>query len=107
VKITLAVAGLVSVIILLWVWHASSGVCVYGETEDVYQKMIASLDGIVDLGLKLSTSLVGVGAALLIGLKSGLTLQHRFVCRYLFLRSCSRNPHSMRSGGGSESRQAG
>jgi hypothetical protein len=40
----------------------------------MYAKAIAALDGIVDLGIKLSTTLVGLGAALLIGWKSGLKL---------------------------------
>jgi hypothetical protein len=46
-------------------------VCVEGSTGDSLQKTIAALDAIADLGLKLSTALIGFGAALLIGLKSG------------------------------------
>jgi hypothetical protein len=76
---------IVTVIVALVVIASASGF-VYGYAgaavclpEDIaksenFQKTIAALDGIVDLGLKLSTSLVGFGAALLIGLKGGLTL---------------------------------
>jgi hypothetical protein len=40
---------------------------------ELQQKTIASLELIIELGLKLSTTLVGFGAALLIGVKSGLS----------------------------------
>ena len=51
-------------------------VCVPVEPGEVdrYQKAIAALDSIVDLSIKLSTALVGLGAAILIGLKSGVRL---------------------------------
>jgi hypothetical protein len=65
---------LVSLGVFLWAMYGSFGACVRGETSDSFQKTIAALDGIVDLGLKLSTTLVGFGALLLIGLKSGLSL---------------------------------
>jgi hypothetical protein len=72
--IVLTVVGVVSLGAFLWAWFGSFGACVYGQTDESYQKTIAALDGIADLGLKLSTSLVGFGAALLIGLKGGLSL---------------------------------
>jgi hypothetical protein len=71
---TVLIALALSLLVLLWVWWGSFGACVTGSMDDNLQKTIAALDGIVDLGLKLSTSLVGFGAALLIGLKGGLTL---------------------------------
>jgi hypothetical protein len=37
-----------------------------------YVKTIAALDQVVDLGIKLSTTLAGLGAALLLGLKTGV-----------------------------------
>jgi hypothetical protein len=73
-SIALTVAGVASLGVLLWVRYGSFGACVFGDTDESFQKTIAALDGIADVGLKLSTSLVGFGAALLIGLKAGLTL---------------------------------
>jgi hypothetical protein len=73
-KIILFAAVIISLGVLLWVLLGAFGACVSGDTGESFQKTIAALDGIADLGLKLSTSLVGLGAALLIGLKSGLTL---------------------------------
>src|ERR1700683_2771596 len=58
-----------------WIWTMEgSFVCVVSEPSDRFLKTIVALDGIADLGLKFSTSLVGFAAALLIGLKSGLSL---------------------------------
>jgi hypothetical protein len=56
-----------------WVAAGSFKVCT-PQDSDNYVKMVAALDSIVDLGIKLSTTLVGLGAALLIGWKSGLRL---------------------------------
>ena len=63
-----------SALAYFWVAAGSFSVCTPQESEDTYAKTIAALDGIVDLGLKLSTTLVGFGAALLIGWKSELEL---------------------------------
>jgi hypothetical protein len=51
-------------------------VCVPVDAAEIdrYQKTISALDGIVDLSVKIGTALVGLGAALLIGLKSGVSL---------------------------------
>jgi hypothetical protein len=57
-----------------WVAAGSFRVCTPQDAEDSFVKTIAALDSIVDLSIKLSTTLVGLGAALLIGLKSGLRL---------------------------------
>ena len=57
-----------------WVAAGSFRVCTPQDAEDHLVKTIAALDGIVDLSIKLSTTLVGLGAALLIGLKPGLRL---------------------------------
>src|SRR5688572_4133618 len=54
------------------VWSGSFRGCGPAVLTEGEQKTIASLDSIVDVGLKLATTLVGFGAALLIGLKSGL-----------------------------------
>jgi hypothetical protein len=68
--------GLLCLSALAYVWVAagSFSVCTPQESQDAYAKTIAALDGIVDLGLKLSTTLVGVGAAVLIGWKTELKL---------------------------------
>src|SRR5436190_2144894 len=50
------------------------GGCEKGETGDALQKTIATLDATIELGLKLSVSLVAAGAALLVGLKSGVRM---------------------------------
>jgi hypothetical protein len=63
-----------SLMVFIWVLSGSFGACVAGSLSENLQKTIGALDGIIDLGLKLSTSLVGLAAALLIGLKGGLTL---------------------------------
>jgi hypothetical protein len=73
-------AGIVVTAFLLvaavWIWTMNgSFVCVINDKpSDRFLKTIVALDGIADLGLKFSTSLVGFAAALLIGLKSGLSL---------------------------------
>ena len=63
-----------SVLAYFWVAAGSFSVCTSDEPEEGYAKTVAALDRIVDLGLTLSTSLVGLGAAVLIGWKSGLKL---------------------------------
>jgi hypothetical protein len=79
-KQTIWIVGILVVLVCLsgvaylWVAAGSFSVCTPQESQDTYAKTIAALDGIVDLGLKLSTSLVGLGAAVLIGWKAGLKL---------------------------------
>ena len=75
---TIWIVGILVVLVCLsglaYVWVAAASRCAPQESQDTYAKTIAALDGIVDLGLKLSTSLVGLGAAVLIGWKAGLNL---------------------------------
>jgi hypothetical protein len=47
-------------------------ICAQNPFTDAQKSTIASLDAIVDLGLKLSTALVGFGAAALLGVKFAL-----------------------------------
>jgi hypothetical protein len=54
---------------VFWYVLNASFVCTRGVLDQNYQNTIKALDGTVDLGLKLSTTLVGFGAALLIGIK--------------------------------------
>ena len=60
----------------VWSWGANGefGACVKGSMSDQLQKTIAVLDGTIDLGIKLSTSLVGAGAALLVGITASVKL---------------------------------
>ncbi len=74
---TTMIVGLVivsSLVVFWFVWNASFGACVRGSVGESYQKTISALDGTVDLGLKLSTTLVGFGAALLIGIKDSVRM---------------------------------
>jgi hypothetical protein len=52
----------------------SSGPTTPGSETTRHQEAIKSLDAVADIGIKLSTTLVGLGAAILLGFKSGLTL---------------------------------
>jgi hypothetical protein len=76
VWIVSAVVGLLclSALIYSWVAGGSFTVCTPQDSNENMVKTIAALDGIVDLSIKLSTSLVGLGAALLVGWKTGLKL---------------------------------
>src|SRR5688572_8463645 len=72
-------AAVLSITLLIWT-ALGSFVCVsltndeLKEVIDLYSKMFAALDTIVDVDIKLTTTLAGIGAAVLIGLKSGTTL---------------------------------
>lgn len=60
---------------MLAVTSAIFNPCVPGiQSIDKYSKTFAALDGIVDVGVKLATTLAGFGAAILLGLKTGLNL---------------------------------
>jgi hypothetical protein len=61
--------------VAVWVWAAfgSFSACAIG-TSDAVQKTVAILDSTVDLGVKISITVVGAGAALLIGFKQGIDL---------------------------------
>ena len=68
---------LVSVAIYFWVDSGSPfKVCIptQGAATTQHEQAIKSLDAVADVGIKLATTLVGVGAAILLGFKSGLTL---------------------------------
>jgi hypothetical protein len=67
-------ATIVSAIALYWALNGDAGVCVKGETGDFLQKTATALDGTVELGLKLSTALIGGGVAILIGISSGVRM---------------------------------
>jgi len=69
-------AVLLSVVIYFLIDAGTLRPCAPGQDAlaDRFQKAISALDSIVDLGLKLSTTLVGVGAAALIGFESKLKL---------------------------------
>jgi hypothetical protein len=58
----------------LWVAAGSFRVCTPQQSQDNLEKTVNALDSIIDLGLKLSTTLVGLGAALLLGWRTELKL---------------------------------
>jgi hypothetical protein len=73
----IAAATVASIAIFLWVQSGSAfRVCVptEGAATTQHQEAIKALDAVVDVGIKLSTTLVGIGAAVLLGFKSGLAL---------------------------------
>lgn len=72
--LTLAFSVLCGVLLYSWVADGSFRVCVPEKLTDEVTKTIEGLDKVIDVGLTLSTSLVGLGAALLIGLKSGMRM---------------------------------
>ncbi|MBY0250036.1 MAG: hypothetical protein K2X54_01410 [Methylobacterium organophilum] len=61
-----------------WIWRgvlaADYGVCVRGLSGDYFDKALTALDSNIELGIKLSVAIVGVGGALLLGLKSGIEM---------------------------------
>jgi hypothetical protein len=69
---TLAIMALVAILFYRWVAAGSFKVCVQAPITDAASKTLDGLDKIIDVGMTLSTSLVGLGAALLIGLKGGI-----------------------------------
>lgn len=67
----------VSAGIYLWVDSGSPfKVCIptHGAATTQHEQAIKSLDAVADVGIKLATTLVGLGAAILLGFKSGLRL---------------------------------
>jgi hypothetical protein len=74
------------------VGSAGFGACVQGSITESLKETVKALDSTVDLGIKLSTTLVGLAAALLIGLKTGVRLTPTlrlllFLCIILFTQS--------------------
>ena len=75
--IVIGMAVIASIAIFYWVESGSPfRVCVptEGAATTQHEQAIKSLDAVADIGIKLSTTLVGIGAAILLGFKSGLTL---------------------------------
>jgi hypothetical protein len=76
--VRLAFFGLVALGAAFFVWwdvlQADSGACARGLETEHFEKALSALEATVDLGLTLSTTLAGVGAALLMGMKSGIQL---------------------------------
>jgi hypothetical protein len=68
---------LISTAIFLWVEGGSAfrvSVPTEGEATTQHEQAIKALDGVADVGIKLATTLVGLGAAVLLGFKAGLKL---------------------------------
>lgn len=72
--VTLVVLFVASAIIFLCVANAGFSPCPVGKFGEDQKGTIDNLDKVIDLSLKLSTALVGFGAAALIGLRQGLKL---------------------------------
>jgi hypothetical protein len=63
-----------SLFIYVWATSGRFGACVEGTAGDLFRSVVGELDNTIDLTVKLSTTLAGVGAALLVGLKGGVKL---------------------------------
>jgi hypothetical protein len=59
-----------------------------GTATSQHGEAIKSLDAIADVGIKLSTTLVGLGAAILLGFKSGLNLTTSIRALILLATTC-------------------
>jgi hypothetical protein len=62
---------------VLWIQIAAAtfaSCAIQKEAPEALQKLVATLDATITLGIQLSTTLVGVGAAALLGFKTGLML---------------------------------
>jgi hypothetical protein len=73
-KAALALVAAISAAIFVFISGRQIGICPIEEVKDLQLKTIATLTDIVDLGLKLSTALVGFGAAALVGIKTEVKL---------------------------------
>jgi hypothetical protein len=80
---TIFVFGVLALITLSafsWVHHSMSGdVCSVPEDKpgaSIFKDAVAALDKIIDLGLTFSTTLAGLGAALIMGWKTGVKLTY-------------------------------
>lgn len=69
-----------SLALIVWVARGTAAGCPMPDLRkppppnEFYVKMFSALDSIVDLDIKLATTLTGFGAAILLGLKSGVAL---------------------------------
>jgi hypothetical protein len=94
-KMSIWIAFVLYVLISIAIfWGVESGsafkvsVPTEGEATKQYEQAIKALDGIADVGIKLATTLVGVGAAVFLGFKSGLILTTRIRILILFATAC-------------------
>jgi hypothetical protein len=66
--------ALVSVLLAVFGATRDVALCIVGEGQERYEKTAEFLNGVLDLSLTLSTSLVSLGAALLLGFHSNIRL---------------------------------
>jgi hypothetical protein len=89
--IVIGLAFVASAAIFYWV-ESGSSFRVYVPTEGAettrHEQAIKALDAVADVGIKLSTTLVGIGAAILLGFKSGLTLTTTIRASILLATMC-------------------
>jgi hypothetical protein len=64
----------VSAMYYIYILRSNVGVCVVGEFSASQQSTFQVLDGIVNLGMTLSTGIVGLGAAMLVGTYGAIKL---------------------------------
>lgn len=76
-SLSLFIAVVVSIIFASYFLQSRVELCVVGFEQERYEKTAEFLSGVLDLSLALSTGLVSLGAALLIGLHTGITLTLR------------------------------
>jgi hypothetical protein len=76
IRAGLVLGGIALTSVLLAVFGATRDVslCIVGEGQERYEKTAEFLNGVLDLSLTLSTSLVSLGAALLLGFHSNIRL---------------------------------
>lgn len=67
-----SIVGIVSIIAYVKAPGFHVGACNTDAAVDQFQKAVEFLDGIIQLGITLSTGLIGLGAALLLGLQGNL-----------------------------------
>jgi hypothetical protein len=89
--IAIVLSALVSIAIFWWVQSGSTfkvAVPTEGEATKQYEQAIKALDSIADVGIKLATTLVGLGAAVFLGFKSGLILTTQIRILILLATAC-------------------
>jgi hypothetical protein len=70
-----AIATIVSAITFFFAWTTKQGSCaIEAGVDENLRATIETLNSVIELGLTLSTGLVGLGAALLIGIQGNLTI---------------------------------
>ena len=67
----------------LQIQNAPFTACVRAESSELIEKGLAALDANIELGIKLSVAIVGVGGGFLLGLKSGVEMPAWMKCIFI------------------------